>query len=150
MKKMLLLTCLITVAIFSCKKDDIDNQSNKLLGTWEVKEIKAYNADAVQIGNLVFSYGTYQFNRDNSFTYTRNRDYIIQGKWGLSRDRENNCTDCSPMYEYGLVLTSEAINNNKTAGWFSEVLLNKESFTMNHYIPGINSRFEYTFTKKDQ
>lgn len=147
MKQVFLLICLVSIVMFSCKKDDIDNESNKLIGAWEVKEIKAHNVEMSQLKEMVFSYGSYEFRRNNSFTYTSSTNNTINGTWAINRRLEHPCNNCASIYSYGLTVKSHAVGDD-IQGWFSDLRLFSNELTMKHFVVGSNRWFDYVLRKK--
>lgn len=148
MKNLLLLLCVSALLFSSCKKDDIDDKSNKLIGTWQVTQITPHNTDLSQLKVVVFNYGTYEFRRDNTFTYTNLNNEIITGTWTINRRSNKECDDCSQSYVYSLSLDSDATKNNFGQGFFSDVRIYSTEVSGSQYIEGVNRRFEFRFRKK--
>ena len=147
MKKILVLLGLASI-LFSCKKDAIDDTSNKLIGVWQVAAIKPYNAELSQLQTLVFNYGTYEFRRDNTFTYTNLNNNSITGTWTIDRELNKQCDDCASSYTYSLDLKSEITKGKFGEGAFSDLKLYTKEFTVSRYVEGVNRRFDYTLRKK--
>ncbi|MBZ4190948.1 hypothetical protein [Niabella beijingensis] len=84
---------LFLLAVSACSKDAFKRYEKRIIGDWQVEEIKSYGFGSLRID---FGEGDYRFSEDRSFSFTGRTGTEYRGKWEIRKYWEGgNCDDCS-------------------------------------------------------
>jgi hypothetical protein len=92
MKKVYSFAILFSIVLFSsCSKDILKSYDKRIIGTWEITNVKNYGLGG-NTDNLPFGSGNFTFYDNGSLDYVNSANVSFKGSWQIEKKIKNDET----------------------------------------------------------